>query len=514
MYYIYLFEIILIGFVTQLLTVFFARNNIYYEAMSKNLRQAFLYFIGYCLLLFGLTHFTTQIFTTKIALFFLYICILYMLYVNYSLRKTFLNLHQRSLLIAHFILAFIVTFFAPTFPRWLFNILLITLLCLWIFMILQHQDHSEMSPIDIRLNNILLIARCALHFALYRFIFYFSADTTFLVLFLVINMCDILLLIVSHQFHQRLLITSDLSKVTSFKDSIHILNEITENSTSSIILTDLDANILYINQKAVQLTGFTKTEVLGQNPRIFSSGETDIAVYRDMWAALTNNQAWSGELVNKKKNGETYVEAIDIIPIKDHNNISRYFLAVKYDITLKRKYTDSLQYYYDFDELTGAYRRLKYMSLIEELRVSTTLDQGFLCMVDLNQFKQINDTYGHHIGDKVLMEFVKRAKKGLGYQGIVCRMGGDEFSLFLYDIFYEDALVLLRKLIHDIQTIPVEIDNNQTIFFDLSIGMTSVLELDSVASKLVEADQLLYTAKRKKQSLVSWREEKNLESYI
>lgn len=117
---------------------------------------------------------------------------------------------------------------------------------------------------------------------------------------------------------------------------VPILAQAVEQSASTVVVTDLNGTIQYVNPKFVQLTGYTAAEVIGKNPRILQSGKTPPAVYRDMWAAITKGQEWRGELQNKKKSGELYWGSLTISPIRTRDNVLAYYLGIEEDITQQK----------------------------------------------------------------------------------------------------------------------------------------------------------------------------------
>lgn len=232
-----------------------------------------------------------------------------------------------------------------------------------------------------------------------------------------------------------------------------------EQSPNSIVITDLEANIEYVNRAYTKITGYRPEEVMGRNPRILQSGKTPKAVYDDMWAHLTRGEGWAGELFNRRKDGSEYVEFAKISPVRQENGQITHYLAIKEDLTEKRSAAERIDRLSHFDQLTGLpnlgqlKERFKYAISLAQ-RSGESLAVIFL---DLDHFKDINDTLGHSVGDQVLMEIGKRIKESLREEDAVSRQGGDEFILLLPGTDAEGAALVASKLMevvaHPIQVV-------------------------------------------------------------
>ncbi|WP_190272154.1 EAL domain-containing protein [Sideroxydans lithotrophicus] len=206
-----------------------------------------------------------------------------------------------------------------------------------------------------------------------------------------------------------------------------------EQSPNSIVITDLDANIEYANSNFTKVTGYSLDEVLGKNPRFMQSGKTPKATYEDMWAHLTRGEPWKGELFNRRKDGTEYIESVLISPVSQVDGRVMNYLAIKEDITEKRLTEERIEKLEHFDHLTGLPNRTQ---LNERFKYALSLaqrsgEQMTVMFLDLDHFKDINDTLGHSIGDQLLMDVAKRLKETLRDEDTVSRQGGDEFILIL-----------------------------------------------------------------------------------
>ncbi len=269
-----------------------------------------------------------------------------------------------------------------------------------------------------------------------------------------------------------------------------------EQSPNTIVITDLDANIEYVNANFTKVTGYTLEEAVGQNPRVLQSGKTDPAIYTDLWAHLMRGEVWSGELINRRKDGSEYVELAMISPVRQPNGQITNYLAIKEDITDKKLAAAQIQQLAHFDQLTGLpnrsflQERFKYAFSLAE-RSHENLAVLFL---DLDHFKDINDTLGHSIGDQVLKEVSKRLKACLREEDTVSRLGGDEFILVLPGADANGAARVAGKLIESVSQ-PCEIEQHE-LTITPSIGIAIYPhDGDDFETLLKNADTAMYRVK-------------------
>ncbi|MHB1334061.1 MAG: bifunctional diguanylate cyclase/phosphodiesterase, partial [Sulfuriferula sp.] len=281
------------------------------------------------------------------------------------------------------------------------------------------------------------------------------------------------------------------------QDQLRKLSQAVEQSPNVIIITDLDANIEYVNAAFVTTTGYNLDEVIGRNPRILKSGRTPDSTYVDMWSCLNNETSWEGELINQRKDGTEYIESVYITPMREETGLVTHYLGIKEDVTQRRHAEERIQYLANFDALTGLPNRTQ---LAEHLKYALSLakrNNGHLALmfIDLDRFKDINDTFGHSIGDAFLIEAAKRLLSVLREEDTASRMGGDEFILMLPDCDAIGAARVAQKLL-DVISRPYLID-----LYDLvvtaSIGIALYpydgVDLESLSKS---ADTAMYRAKQ------------------
>lgn len=207
-------------------------------------------------------------------------------------------------------------------------------------------------------------------------------------------------------------------------------------SQEGMLVTDADSAILRVNNAFCRITGFNPEEVIGKNPRILSSGRQDPAFYADMWGSITRVGFWEGEIWNKRKNGEVYPEHLCISAVKDQAGIIKNYVATLTDITMSRNAANEIQHLAFYDPLTRLpNRRL----LVDRLKLALASSarsgkEGAILFLDLDNFKSLNDTLGHDIGDQLLQLAAQRIESCVREGDTVARLGGDEFVVMLEDL--------------------------------------------------------------------------------
>ena len=205
----------------------------------------------------------------------------------------------------------------------------------------------------------------------------------------------------------------------------------TAQSPNPVMITDPQGRLEYVNEAFTRVTGYRADEVMGRNPRILQSGRTEATVYKSMWSQLLSGQAWSGELINRRKNGQDYYEDALIYPIRNDMGVVTHYLAHKQDITERKSTAERIQYLSEFDQLTGLPNRALLIEQLQfEIEQSQHTAQSLMVLwLNLDLFKDINDTYGHETGDSVLREVARRLRTLTKGRDLVARYSGDNFII-------------------------------------------------------------------------------------
>ncbi len=226
------------------------------------------------------------------------------------------------------------------------------------------------------------------------------------------------------------------------------LQQAVEQSPSSIVIANLNAEIEYANAAFFRTTGYTPQEALGANPRILQSGKTPPSTYREMWATLNSGLPWEGELINRRKDGSEYTEMARLAPIVQPDGRITHYVGIKEDITARKQAEAQVHRLAYFDPLTGLpNRQLLQDRFSQAASLALRHDLPMVLMyIDVDHFKHINDTLGHSVGDELLQRVAQRLSALVRAGDTLSRQGGDEFVLMLPDCDEAAALQVAEKL--------------------------------------------------------------------
>ena len=270
-----------------------------------------------------------------------------------------------------------------------------------------------------------------------------------------------------------------------------------ERSLYLIITTDVKGNIEYVNPEFTRITGYTSEEVVGQNPRILKSGKTPSDEYRQLWKTITSGQEWRGEFCNKKKNGELYWYSASISPIKNQKGIITNFICVSENISERKKTDEIVKHMAYYDSLTNIPNRALFsdrlaMAIAYARRTKNLLAVMFL---DLDGFKEVNDTHGHDIGDPILQKYAEELKECIREEDTVARVGGDEFMILLPRITKKENVSRIANKVIDIAKQPFKLGGKEFLISS-SVGITMYPSDGNDADTLMKnADKCMYMAK-------------------
>jgi diguanylate cyclase (GGDEF)-like protein/PAS domain S-box-containing protein len=293
-------------------------------------------------------------------------------------------------------------------------------------------------------------------------------------------------------------IYDDITLLKEYEDRLKLTARIFENTQEGIMITDAERNLIDVNYAFTRVTGYTREEVLGKNPRILKSSYQSDDFYQAMWHSIDTTGHWSGEIWNRKKNGDEYPEWITISSISNEaRNISHY-VGICSDISLLKQHEKQLEHSAHYDALTGIPNRVLLADRMKQAIAQTHRQQKLLavCYLDLDGFKPINDSYGHYIGDQVLIKIAERITSTMRETDTLARLGGDEFVLLLHGMDQnEECFRSLERLLASIAQ-PISI-NNSWLTVTASIGIT-IYPLDDhdPDTLLRHADQAMYQAKQ------------------
>ena len=288
----------------------------------------------------------------------------------------------------------------------------------------------------------------------------------------------------------------DITKQVQHEKDLEIASRVFKYSTDAILITDKDNAIISFNKSFEKLTGYKGNEIIGKNPRVLSSGWGDKEFYKKMWSDLLTNNFWENELWDRKKDGSLYAVHMTIICVRDEKNEIINFIAISHDITESKNRQREIHQlaYYDF--LTKLPNRKLFKEELESFVKSSHFNnKSFaLLFLDLDNFKWVNDSLGHHIGDKVLVLVSKMLKSVTSEDSIVARLGGDEFVVIAP---FNNRIEISKLATNILNTLSqsIKVDNIE-INVGWSIGISIFPDnANDYTSLLKTADTAMYQAK-------------------
>lgn len=289
----------------------------------------------------------------------------------------------------------------------------------------------------------------------------------------------------------------DITKTKKMEEQRSIMAKTFEHSGEAVCVTDADNKCVAVNQAFTKATGYSFDEVVGKDPSVLKSGRHDEIFYQSMWAAINQVGFWEGEIWEKRKNGTFYLKWLRIHKIKDEEGNLINYLATFEDITERKAAEERIAYLDRHDALTGLPNR---MTMIEELSgamENAKKDKSSVGVIsmDLDRFKNINDSLGHEVGDDFLKEVTKRLESCSKDKGITGRFGGDSFIIILPGIHKESEIVKAMNTRMAAIAQPV-VHGHVELMITASMGVSVFPEDGSTADVLIRnADTAMHKAK-------------------
>lgn len=280
-------------------------------------------------------------------------------------------------------------------------------------------------------------------------------------------------------------------------DNLMFMARVMESTSEGVVITDLNANMLKVNESFCRMSGYEQDELLGRNPGIMKSYRQDTAFYEDMWERLTSTGQWSGEIWDRRKNGDIYPKWLTINTIYDENGRPVNYVGICADITRIKKAEEQVHRLAYFDPLTGLPNRTLFHDRLSQAmgRSNRYRHRIGLLYLDLDRFKDINETLGHAAGDDLLVEVAHRIKGRVRESDTVCRLGGDEFTVILDFIGNNDHVRVIAENIIEGLGRPFTLLDRE-IYANASIGIAIFPDDDNSTEGLLrKADSAMYMAK-------------------
>ncbi|UQB41321.1 EAL domain-containing protein [Thiomicrospira microaerophila] len=280
--------------------------------------------------------------------------------------------------------------------------------------------------------------------------------------------------------------------------SLKLAASVFSHAREGIVITDIEGKIIQVNDAFTRITGFSREEALGKNPKILSSGKQPKEFYQAMWQSLESKGHWYGELWNRRKTGEIYVQMTTISAVNDMAGKVTHYVALQSDITNLKEHEKRLEHIAHYDVLTNLPNRVLLADRLQQAMTMAERKNEHLAVLflDLDGFKAVNDQFGHEVGDQLLVELARRMKSQLRKSDTLSRIGGDEFVILLNGLeTVQCSHSLLHGLLHSVAQ-PIHIQDHQLVISG-SIGVTFYPSDQSEAEQLIRhADLAMYQAKQ------------------
>jgi diguanylate cyclase (GGDEF)-like protein/PAS domain S-box-containing protein len=271
-----------------------------------------------------------------------------------------------------------------------------------------------------------------------------------------------------------------------------------ENTRDGVMVVNPQLRITHINTAFTDITGYTDAEVIGQRASLLHSDRHNTDFYREMWQSITTTGHWQGEIWNRRKNGEVYPELLSISAVTDASGEITNYVGVFADISKLKASEVQLDFLAHHDPLTRLPNRLLLLSRLEHALKTAQREQKMfaLLMLDLDRFKEVNDSFGHLAGDELLQQIAHRLSSRLRCVDTVCRLGGDEFTILLEDMSHPEDAALVANDIINVLSEPWQLSENIEVRIGASVGISLYPDHgDDPEQLLQQADSALYHAK-------------------
>ncbi|OAN50651.1 response regulator [Paramagnetospirillum marisnigri] len=289
----------------------------------------------------------------------------------------------------------------------------------------------------------------------------------------------------------------DITERKSSEEKLQLAAKVVETANEGIMITGPDGVIEAVNTAFTRITGFSLDEAVGQKPNILKSGRHDQDFYRDMWRSILETGQWQGEVWNRRRTGEVFIEWLSIATVRDASGSVSHMLGVFSDITARKEDEEKVWRQANFDVLTGLPNRSLFLDRLGQAVKAARRDKTrfALLFVDLDGFKAVNDTFGHAVGDLLLQAAATRLLLSVRSSDTVARLSGDEFVVILHDVESRDEVGLVAGKAVGRLAEPYDLDGH-AVSVQASIGVALYPDDAEDAAMLIRlADRAMYTVK-------------------
>ncbi|MEG3639317.1 EAL domain-containing protein [Magnetococcus sp. PR-3] len=289
----------------------------------------------------------------------------------------------------------------------------------------------------------------------------------------------------------------DVTDFRSTEEKLILSKLVIENASEAILITDHKGQIVDVNPAYEQVTGYSASEVIGKNPNVTQSGRHDKSFYNAMWAKIRQTGRWEGEIWDRRKNGEVFPKWLTINTIKNRRDEISHYMGIFTDISRQKSTEENLEKLAFYDPLTSLPNRALFRDRLNHEMSLTSRIGGSLSIffINLDRFKYVNDTFGHDVGDELLIEVSSRTVDCLRKSDTVCRLGGDEFTVILPDPGSAESVSQVARHIIEALQKPFQLKGHE-VFIGASVGIAMFpADGNDFETLTKNADLAMYQAK-------------------
>lgn len=293
-------------------------------------------------------------------------------------------------------------------------------------------------------------------------------------------------------------ISRDITDQKRAEEELETAASVFRHASQGILVTDAQSNIIEVNSAFTEITGYDRDDVRGKNPRFLQSGHHTKEFYNAMWKAISEQGSWSGEIWNRRKDGGLFASHISISAMKDRDGKVIRYVGLFSDVTEFLRHHEEVEQMAYYDALTRLPNRVLLLERLRQAIRHADRNHNFVavCFLDLDEFKPINDLYGHMAGDLFLAEMADRLRMCVRAEDTIARIGGDEFVLLLNVDDHEEWRHILERALKSIKQ-PSELPSARGASVSVSIGVTIYpIDFSEPDALIHHADQAMYSAKQ------------------
>ncbi|MBS0294152.1 MAG: EAL domain-containing protein [Proteobacteria bacterium] len=293
-------------------------------------------------------------------------------------------------------------------------------------------------------------------------------------------------------------ILTDLTDSRAAEERQRLASTVLDNSVEGVVVTDAHSRILSVNPAAGRLLGYSEQELLGRNPRLFQSGRHDKGFYEAMWHSLQRHGHWQGEIWNRRRNGEVFPERMSLSAVRDARGEVTHYVCMFSDISQEKAQHQRLEFLSHRDSLTGLPNRAWFVEQLGEALGDALAngEQMAVLLLNLDRFKDVNDSYGHAVGDEVLKHIVAQVRMTLRPGDLVGRMAGDEIAVLARHLRHSDGAAAVARHLIAAASSPWRTPDGMEVVAGVSVGISMFPEQAQSAEQLLQgAHSAVYGAK-------------------